>query len=244
VRGPPGAERLAFRRQLPGRVWQATVVLVRGGFGARVAHHLAGDAVPVGEEASRPGARRRTGPCSPPGGRGGDTIARLFGGNAAGLIARICGYPACRNPADPWFPLRRRRALGRSRRTAPCDGKGLSPQIHEMCRYGGIGRLRFECVSSFVRKRCVRRHHRNVKSSIRCELHGVVGHPACPDTGQLPAVDHGSAIQRSQRHSRRLRCRPKGRLPVSLRKSCDVTVGVIGGLWPRHAGAGCVICGC
>ena len=68
-------------------------------------------------------------------------------------------------------------------------------------------------VSSFVRKRCVRRHHRNVKSSIRCELHGVVGHPACPDTGQLPAVDHGSAIQRSQRHSRRLQCRPKGRLP-------------------------------
>ena len=26
--------------------------------------------------------------------------------------------------------------------------------------------------------------------------------------------------------------------PVSLRKSCDVTVGVSGGLWPRHAGAG------
>jgi nitrogen regulatory protein PII len=25
---------------------------------------------------------------------------------------------------------------------------------------------------------------------------------------------------------------------VSLRKSCDVTVGVSGGLWPRHAGAG------
>ena len=29
-----------------------------------------------------------------------------------------------------------------------------------------------------------------------------------------------------------------GYIIVSLRKSCDVTVGVSGGLWPRHAGAG------
>jgi len=41
----------------------------------------------------------------------------------------------------------------------------------------------------------------------------VVGHPECPDTGQVPSFSSRSAIQQSRSHSRRFRFRPKGRLP-------------------------------
>ena len=65
-------------------------MFVWGGLGAQDAHHLAGGAVPAGEQVSRPGVRgtqqtrvRR------PGGLGRNTSAKLFGGIAAGLIRRI-----------------------------------------------------------------------------------------------------------------------------------------------------------
>lgn len=91
------------------------------------------------------------------GGLGGDTIARLFGGNAAGLIRRICGYT---QPAVT--PLTRG---SRSAEDEPSADRGAPRRVtvkeflpkftkcadtEESAGYG------LSAVSSFVRKRCVR----------------------------------------------------------------------------------------
>jgi hypothetical protein len=92
-----------------------------------------------------------------PGGLGRNTIAKLFGGIAAGLIRRICGWPAWRNPAEPWFPLRRRRSASADRGASRCAT--VRDFLRKFTKYAlteESASYGLSAVSSFVRKRCVR----------------------------------------------------------------------------------------